>query len=76
MKLDMPWGKEPVTLYYGEVPIGESLDLIVIRKGLARHLLPDGSIGGSTSHAYFEVCTAPALFTLVEALMRTSVQRS
>jgi len=76
MKLDMPWGKEPVTLYYGEVPIGESLDLIVIRKGLARHLLPDGSIGGATSHAYFEVCTAPALFTLVEALMRTSVHHT
>lgn len=76
MKLDMPWGKEPVTLYYGEVPIGESLDLIVIRKGLARHLLPDGSIGSSTPHAYFEVCTAPALFTLVEALMRTSGHRT
>lgn len=76
MKLDMPWGKEPVTLFYGEVPIGESLDLIVIRKGLARHLLPDGSIGGSTSHAYFEVCTAPALFTLVEALMRTAAHRA
>ncbi len=75
MKLDMPWGKEPVTLFYGEVPIGESLDLIVIRKGLARHLLPDGSIGGSTSHPYFEVCTAPALFTLVEALMRTAGHR-
>jgi hypothetical protein len=76
MKLELPWGKETVTLFYGEVPIGESLELIVIRKGFARHLLPDGTIGGPTSHPYFEVCTAPALFTLVEALMRTAPQRT
>src|SRR5207253_135227 len=31
-KLDMPWGKEDVTLCYGEVPLGESVELRVLRK--------------------------------------------
>jgi hypothetical protein len=71
-KLDMPWGKENVTLYYGEVPLGESVELLVIRKGVARQLLADGKIGGATSHTYYEVCTAPALYDLVAALIRTN----
>src|SRR2546430_3066638 len=41
-RLEMPWGKEKVTLYYGEVPLGESVELLVLRKGMARQLLPDG----------------------------------
>src|SRR5258707_6132171 len=40
-KLDMPWGKQNVTLYFGEVPLGESVELLVLRKDLARQLLPD-----------------------------------
>jgi len=32
-RLDMPWGKQSVTLYYGEVPLGESVELLVLRKG-------------------------------------------
>ena len=44
-KLEMPWGKENVTLHYGEVPMGESVELLVLRKSLARELLPDGKIG-------------------------------
>src|SRR5258707_6542980 len=39
-KLDMPWGKENVSLYFGEVPLGDSVELLVLRKGLARQLLP------------------------------------
>src|SRR5437899_13072398 len=70
-KLDMPWGRQNVTLYYGEVPLGESVELLVLRKGFARHLLPDGQIGGPTTHPYYEVCTAPALYDLVAALIRT-----
>jgi hypothetical protein len=70
-KLDMPWGKENVTLYYGEVPLGESVELLVLRKGLARQLLPDGKIGMPSSHAYYEVCTSGALYDLVAALIRT-----
>ncbi len=70
-KVDMPWGKQNVTLYYGEVPLGESVELLVLRKAFARQLLPDGKIGGATSHPYYEVCTSPALYDLVAALIRT-----
>jgi len=71
-KLDMPWGKQPVILYYGEVPLGESVELLVIRKAFARQLLPDGKVGGPTEHCYYEVCTTPALYDLVAALIRTN----
>jgi hypothetical protein len=71
-KLDFPWGKENARLYYGEVPMGESMELLVLRKGLAKQLLADGKIGGPSTHAYYEVCTAPALYDLVAALLRTS----
>jgi class 3 adenylate cyclase len=69
---DYPWGKqkEEVTLYFGEVPMGESVETLVLRKGLARQLLPDGSIGKKSEHAYYEVCTNPKLYELVAALKR------
>src|SRR5438445_6304707 len=70
-KLEMPWGKQNVTLYFGEVPLGESVELLVLRKAFARQLLPDGKVGGATSHPYYEVCTSPALYDLVAALIRT-----
>jgi hypothetical protein len=70
-KLEMPWGKENVTLYYGEVPLGDSVELLILRKGLARQLLPGGKIGMPSSHPYYEVCTSPALYDLVAALIRT-----
>jgi hypothetical protein len=70
-KLELPWGKENVTLYYGEVPMGDSVELLVLRKGLARQLLADGKIGGPSTHCYYEVCTSPALYDLVAALIRT-----
>jgi len=69
-KLEMPWGKEEITLYYGEVPMGESVEYLVLRRGLARQLLPDGKVGTPTEHAYYEVCTNPALYELVAALKR------
>jgi hypothetical protein len=71
-KLDFPWGKENANLYYGEVPMGESVELLVLRKGLAKQILADGKIGGPSTHAYYEVCTAPALYDLVAALLRTN----
>ena len=71
MKLDLPWGKENVTLFYGEVPMGESVELLVLRKGSARELQPGGKIGAATPHPYYEVCTSPALYELVAALIRT-----
>ncbi len=71
-KLEMPWGKQHVELYYGEVPLGESVELLVLRKAFARQLLPDGKVGGATEHCYYEVCTSPALYKLVAALIRTN----
>ena len=63
---------ELTTLYYGEVPMGDSVELLVVRKAQARELLPDGKIGGPHTHPYYEICTSPALYTLVAALIRTN----
>jgi hypothetical protein len=71
-KLDLPWGKQNITLFYGEVPLGESVELLVLRKAFARQLLPDGKVGRATEHCYYEVCTTPALYDLVAALIRTN----
>ncbi|MGB7730247.1 MAG: hypothetical protein WBL50_19620 [Candidatus Acidiferrum sp.] len=68
--LEYPWSKEEVILYYGEVPMGESVELLVLRKGVARELLPDGKIGKASGHNYYEVCTNPALYELVATLKR------
>lgn len=70
-KVDMPWGKQPVSLYYGEVPMGESVELLLLRKGAARQILPDGKIGPASEHEYYEVCTHQSLYDLAAALMRT-----
>ena len=70
-KLEMPWGKGNVTLYCGEVPIGESFELLLLRKGFARELQPDGKIGRPSEHAYYEVCSSPKLYELAAALLRT-----
>jgi hypothetical protein len=70
-KLEMPWGRENVVLFFGEVPMGESVELIVLRKGLARQILADGSVGPASTHPYYEVCTSPDLFELVAALIRS-----
>lgn len=70
-KLDMPWARENVTLFFGEVPMGETVELLVLRKGAARQLLPDGKIGAPSSHFYYEICTSSALHDLVAALIRT-----
>ena len=60
----MPWGKERVQLYFGEVPLGDSLEPIVIRKGFVRQLLPGGKIGAQGNRPYYEVCTDPKLLEL------------
>jgi hypothetical protein len=70
-KLELPWGKTDVTLHYGEVPMGDGVELLVLRKAMARELLPDGKIGAASSHPYYEVCTSQALHDLVAALIRS-----
>ena len=68
----LPWGKERVQLYFGEVPIGESLEPIVIRKGFVRQLLPGGKIGAQGNRAYYEVCTDVKLLDLARKKVSTS----
>ena len=58
-------------MFFGEVPMGESVELLVLRKGYARQLLADGKIGVVSSHPYYEVCTNPGLYELVAALIRS-----
>ena len=38
ISVEMPWGKEDVSLFAGEVPMGESVEVLVLRKGLARQV--------------------------------------
>ncbi len=64
----MLWGKERVTFYLGETPVGEGHEPVLIRRGFVRQLLPDGKIGSAGSRAYYEVCTSPKVFELVEAV--------
>lgn len=71
ISVEMPWGKENVTLYVGEVPMGESVEELVLRKGIAHQLLPDGKIGQASEHNYYEVCSSPVLYELVSALKKT-----
>jgi hypothetical protein len=70
MNVMTPWGKEETTLYWGEVPMGESVEVLLLRKAVARQLLPDGKIGPATEHNYYEVCTSPALYELAASLKR------
>ncbi|MBI3405096.1 MAG: hypothetical protein HY046_06520 [Acidobacteria bacterium] len=58
-EVTLPWGKEKVQLFVGEVPIGESLEKIVLRKGMVRQLLPGGKIGEPGTYDYYEVCSNP-----------------
>lgn len=51
-----PWGRERATFYSGLVPVGDTLEPLLIRKGNVRQLMPDGKIGPVSSRAYYEVC--------------------
>jgi len=50
--------------------MGESVEIVVLRKGVARQLLPDGKIGKASDHNYYEVCTNPVLYEMVAELKR------
>ncbi len=66
---EMPWGREPVSFFLGEAPIGDGLEPVLVRRGLVRTLLPDGQIGPAGQRPYYEVCTHPKTFEIVHALM-------
>lgn len=72
----LPWGKERVQLYFGEVPLGESLEPIVIRKGFVRQLLSGGRIGTQGNRAYYEICTDAKLLELARKKFATASGKS
>jgi class 3 adenylate cyclase len=72
----MPWGKESVTFYAGETPVGDGVEPVIIRRGFVHQMLPDGKIGGAAGRAYYEVCTSPKVFELIESLTGPAVATS
>lgn len=60
----LPWGKEKVQLFFGEVPLGESLEPVVIRKGFVRQLLAGSKVGAPGTRPYYEICTDAKLLEL------------
>jgi hypothetical protein len=67
----MPWGKERVQLYFGEVPLGETLEPVVVRKGFVHQLLPGAKVGAQGTRAYYEVCTDSKLLDLARKKFAT-----
>src|SRR5271155_5672075 len=72
----MPWGKERVQLYFGEVPLGESLEPVVIRKGFVHQLLSGAKVGAPGPRPYYEVCTDAKLLDLARKKFASSAPRS
>ena len=66
---EMPWGRELTTFYYGEAPIGEGVEPILLRRGDVRQIHSDGTIGLPGHRKYYEVCTHPKVFEMIEALL-------
>ncbi len=73
---EMPWGRERTTFFFGNAPLGEGFEPILLRRGFIRQMLPDGRIGAPSARPYYEVCTHPKAFELVEALLVATSQRS
>ena len=68
----LPWGRERVTFYYGETPVGDGVEPVLVRQGFVHQLLPGGRIGPATAHRYYEVCTTPKAFEIAELLVAKS----
>ncbi|MGA7855506.1 MAG: hypothetical protein WCA15_19470 [Candidatus Acidiferrales bacterium] len=71
----MPWGKERAQLYFGEVPLGDTLEPVVVRKGFVHQLLPGAKVGAQGTRAYYEVCTDPKLLELARKKFATAAPK-
>ncbi len=71
----MPWGKERVTFFCGETPVGDGVEPVLIRRGFIRQMLPGGKIGEAGTRPYYEVCVSPQALELVEYLAATTATR-
>jgi hypothetical protein len=76
VECEMPWGRETTTFFSGQAPVGEGLEPILLRRGFVRNLLSDGRIGAASQRAYYEVCTDPRVFEMVEAALMATSQRA
>ncbi len=65
VECQLPWGPERVTMYAGEILIGEVFEHIIVRKGVVRQLT-GGKIGEPAPHSYYEVCTGSKVAQLLE----------
>ena len=72
VECEMPWGREVATFFLGNVPIGDAVEPILLRRGYVRQLLSDGRIGPEGQRAYYEVCTDPRVLELVDAAAFTA----
>jgi class 3 adenylate cyclase len=75
LRLPLPWGIEEVTLHVGDVPIGESLERLVIRQGIVRRVLPNRSIGDAGTRTYYEVCVNSKVLKAVEDQLAAARRR-
>jgi hypothetical protein len=71
----MPWGKERVTFFRGETPVGESLEPVLIRRGFIREMLSGGKIGQAGTRPYYEVCVSSKVLELADFLAETAAAR-
>ena len=67
-ELSTIWDREPVRLYSGVVPVASGgFHKLVVREGRVPHVDPRGfSLKRWTDRRYYEVCTNPAIYVLVE----------
>lgn len=72
VECEMPWGREVATFFLGNVPIGDAVEPLLLRRGYVRQLLSDGRVGPEGQRAYYEVCTDPRVLELVDAAALTA----
>jgi hypothetical protein len=74
-KVPMPWGQERVTLYAAQVPVGETFELTVVRRGLVRYLNEKGEISEPGTLEYFEICTHPKVLEFAETRLKAGAAK-
>jgi class 3 adenylate cyclase len=67
LECEHPWGKEKAHFFFGEVPFGERIEQLTIRKGTVRQMLAGGKIGERGTYSYYEVCTGLRFAEMMQA---------
>jgi class 3 adenylate cyclase len=57
MDCPLPWGEEKSQFFFGEVPFGERIEQLIVRKGTVRQMLAGGKVGERGTYSFYEVCT-------------------